>query len=1410
MKVGKKVLALLLTACMIIGLSAVMILPGTGARAAENPEAVSAEFISDKVVRIRFSKPVWDNGAPRGALLRVISNMESQNLQRPAPRNVAPAQNDHCQYGGELKIVKTGEGVTAETIDGKDYSDTYDWTISGPWSLGMILMTVQPGGQYEGCTLAMCIEESNVGTDGAVVAVLQDKDGNFLKATKNNGGAWDDCYIPIYCSNTEFAIQSVYWISDNQLSIKFTGGMVDQSGAPWWLRVLKEDGTLLEGVAWGFWADLDGGMDYGMRSLKSDDPAKSAPSYQNTVKPVLEANPGSKLIFCVEDSNQTGYIETYRSRATGQLLKADRVIEGHDAATCEVTNPDTGLRLLKTQLGGDNQVVFTFSAPVGNYAGYNCGIYPINAETGEALMDPTTTYWPVSNFAYSQDNQLVGTIYVPGHEGDSAWVQSFAAVRNYVQGLHPGVKIAFVAFMREVNRGPVFYIVSGNGRMEGLWEAGNMKNYVVANKAGSGAVGDSCEAVLDEDGITIKSVETISANVAKVTFSEGIAEGLLTGGSQTGKFFCFLNDQNILQSKDNNQKDWYQWSLNWTATDDPAVWYCVTSVNLYTLAEEIATGQYPGCHLGLRMEEVDRDKRTDLNGLVDNVTSLDGLTVAKGNQGPGWWDGLYASVTITPKAMAAVPQSSSKLIVKFSAPVKLNVTTPGVTPVDAVNGYSAVWQFDLGSDTDWSTYVLELEASEFISATGTGNAATSLKTTSDFTDADLGNVILGEDFNGTYNFMNADTGRSLMVGDTDEITITAAGSPNVFTFKIGDKFVDLSGNQPTLVDDSRAYVIRLNNSKGRYQILLNSNALVTDSDRGSSNAAELDLLSDDVNLMQTGWYLTRSGEQRPLRVMPVGDSITWGVNPDQGAPYYGYRAELSTLLLDYFGRVVFVGDQVTTMETLDSSILTRHFGYSGYTVKKVNANYQPDFWGNGSSIYLPATVDKYLPDVACLMLGINDIGAMGLWNTNINTKNYTDQGGLLDRYQEFVTALAAQMDGTEDTVFCSTLTPMTPDPETGADIPNNNVNRYNPLLRERITRMAAEGLPVVENDNNSACDTRESDLSSDRIHLSAQGYSKVAQRYAESIRMVYEATGVKRSYEVFLNAANGMGMSYTNKPYYNGNFTFSLEIPANLTGTPVVKVNGQPVAAQGGAYTVTGVTEDLEIEVTGLTVKTFKVTVPEVEGLNHEIINVGTGEAATLPAPYGTQLDLRFWLDEPYDQSELSVKVNGEPMEMTKDAFGTYYLSLGELTEDKTVEIDGVALNIWNVTEGANSSFMVGEGEDLTLVTDNPYLRPLLITLDGRELTEGEDYEVVGTESDTFNIILKKSFIDSLEAGEYGLGIHYPNGLAETTLTITAPPAPPTPTPPTSAEAAPAVFAGLGLLAVIGLGSALVLRKKTR
>ena len=667
---------------------------------------------------------------------------------------------------------------------------------------------------------------------------------------------------------------------------------------------------------------------------------------------------------------------------------------------------------------------------------------------------------------------------------------------------------------------------------------------------------------------------------------------------------------------------------------------------------------------------------------------------------------------------------------------------------------------------------------------------------------------LGEDFNGTYNFMNADTGRSLLVGDTDEITIAAAGAQNSFTFKIGEKFVDLSGSEPALVDESRAYTLRLSNTKQRYQILLGEDQLLADSDEGDSNAASLEILSKDV--LRTGWYLTRSGEQRPLRVMPVGDSITWGVNPDQGAPYYGYRAELSTLLLDYFGRVVFVGDQVTTMESLDSSILTRHFGYSGYTVKKVNANYQPDFWGNGSNVYLPATVGKYLPDVACLMLGINDIGAMGLWGTNIDTKNYTDQGGLLDRYQEFVTALAAQMDGMEDTVFCSTLTPMTPNPENGDDTANNNVNRYNPLLRERITRMAAEGLPVVENDNNSACDTRETDLSSDRIHLSAQGYSKVAQRYAESIRMVYESTGVKRSYEVSLNAADGMGMSYTNKPYYNGNFTFSLEIPANLTGTPVVKVNGRPVAAQGGAYTVTGVTEDLEIEVTGLTVKTFNVTVPEVEGLNHEIINIAEGAPATLPAPYGTQLDLRFWLDEPYDQSELSVKVNGEPMEMRKDNYGTYYLSLGELTEDKTVEIDGVALNLWTVTEGANSSFKVGEGEDLTLVTDNPYIRPLLVTLDGRELTEGEDYEAIVTESDTFNIILKKSFIDSLEAGEYGLGIHYPNGLAETTLTITAPPAPPTPTPPTSAEAAPAVFAGLGLLAVIGLGSALIFRKKTR
>ena len=109
---------------------------------------------------------------------------------------------------------------------------------------------------------------------------------------------------------------------------------------------------------------------------------------------------------------------------------------------------------------------------------------------------------------------------------------------------------------------------------------------------------------------------------------------------------------------------------------------------------------------------------------------------------------------------------------------------------------------------------------------------------------------LGEEFNGTYNFMNADTGRSLTVGDTDEITIAATGAQNSFTFKIGEKFVDLSGSEPALVDESRAYTLRLSNTKQRYQILLGEDQLLADSDEGDSNATSLEILSKDV--LQTG------------------------------------------------------------------------------------------------------------------------------------------------------------------------------------------------------------------------------------------------------------------------------------------------------------------------------------------------------------------------------------------------------------------------------------------------------------------------------------------------------------------------------------------------------------------------------
>lgn len=115
----------------------------------------------------------------------------------------------------------------------------------------------------------------------------------------------------------------------------------------------------------------------------------------------------------------------------------------------------------------------------------------------------------------------------------------------------------------------------------------------------------------------------------------------------------------------------------------------------------------------------------------------------------------------------------------------------------------------------------------------------------------------------------------------------------------------------------------------------------------------------------------------PARIMPLGDSITWGItngeNPQQPSldQRVGYRKPLEDSLTDAGYRIGFVGTLASGAGLLDDP---GHEGHGGWTSAQiVNGNASPDpGTGSGSlSQWLNATQ----PDVVLVHIGTNDLNS---------------------------------------------------------------------------------------------------------------------------------------------------------------------------------------------------------------------------------------------------------------------------------------------------------------------------------------------------------------------------------------------------------------------------------------------------
>ncbi len=333
--------------------------------------------------------------------------------------------------------------------------------------------------------------------------------------------------------------------------------------------------------------------------------------------------------------------------------------------------------------------------------------------------------------------------------------------------------------------------------------------------------------------------------------------------------------------------------------------------------------------------------------------------------------------------------------------------------------------------------------------------------------------------------MNCDTGRKITASD-GSTAFTMENHDNDTTFKdAAGNYLDLSGSQPKSVSHAIYYTVT-ELTMGRTHIQLTNGKYIYDSDEGTDNAATLANSSNGTPI-NTAWFITDADAQQPLKVLTIGDSLTYGVDQElsnTNKPRVAYRQTLSQNLIDYFGKVAFVGniDEYTT--TINDPYLFRHSGYSGYVIEDVyHIENHP-----GVKPMVNDMMKKYKPDIVIMMLGTNDLFQSTM------TKD------IFPRWESFVLQVEAQLPE-NGLLICSAIPPT--EGKTTETIFNENV-----LVRTRA--LAMEGYKVGFADPYTPLSEHtDTYLNKDGTHLNYMGYNVIARVFTEAITTAYTTDSEK-------------------------------------------------------------------------------------------------------------------------------------------------------------------------------------------------------------------------------------------------------------------------------------------------------------
>ncbi len=348
-----------------------------------------------------------------------------------------------------------------------------------------------------------------------------------------------------------------------------------------------------------------------------------------------------------------------------------------------------------------------------------------------------------------------------------------------------------------------------------------------------------------------------------------------------------------------------------------------------------------------------------------------------------------------------------------------------------------------------------------------------------------------------YSFMNCDTGRKIYVDGKTEFTVTALGEGQ-YALRLGGAYVSLPEGARTGAP-APVRIVPLKNS--RYMVLLEDGAALCDDDSGESREAAL-APAKNLDAIECCWYLTEQGKPEPMKIMPIGDSITFGANVDVPEDeWVGCRPELAEMFAeDPDNRFVFVGSMKEHNSGMDDTVLYRHEGHGGWMAEDI---YQVNPESRGLIDYLDQFLGKYTPDVVLTQVGTNDC-AFAAGPSMYEEVPYTEQS---------MAALKARWNGYMDKLWAllppdGAIIVATVPPTTRTQCFDDWINEFNKEIPAAVARYQAAGRKseLAPTNQMISDSTPERGLCSDKVHLSAQGYTAMAKAYYQAFKKVYPNT----------------------------------------------------------------------------------------------------------------------------------------------------------------------------------------------------------------------------------------------------------------------------------------------------------------